>query len=111
MSYRPFGVVLRDLLIERNITTLNGNADWMRFARRRHGLSYETIRKAVTQERLPNPELMQRVARSLRIDPAEHFAEYRLWLIRREFDPREVGIDRALEALRTWDAFVEWVER
>ena len=66
---RPFGAVLRDLLIERGITTGIGNADWVTFARMLTDVSYESLRKAVTGERPPGVRIMQSVASALKVDP------------------------------------------
>ena len=106
MSFKPFGVVLRELLIERGVTTKVGNPSWTRFASSLKTMQYETLRKAVAGERRPTSQLMQEAAEALGVDPAEVFAEYRLWAARREFDPSEVGVARAMTMLEVWEAFV-----
>lgn len=90
-----FGVIVRNLLIAKRITTRNGNPDWVGFVNTVQGVSYETLRKAVTGERAPSPGLMEDVARALDEEPGI-FAEYRLWRYRRLFDPAVVGLDQAL---------------
>lgn len=100
-----FGNILRDLLIERDIVTGSGNANWAAFAEMLDGVHYETLRKAVVGDRLPNVELMEKIATVLEVNP-EVFPEYRLIQAQRLLDPREVGLDVALENLHT---FVEKV--
>lgn len=100
--YRPFGRVLRDLLIERDITTGMGSPNWSAFAELMEGVHYETLRKAVTGERAPTPQVMKAAADALGLDPAATFVEYALWEAARDFDPREVGVDQALANLKTW---------
>lgn len=106
MTMERFGVVLRDLVIERGFTTRTGNANWASFAKTLGGVHYETLRKAAAGERPPTLAVMELVADKLGVDPAETFAEYRLWAVRREFDPQHVGIDRALRTLDAWDRFL-----
>jgi hypothetical protein len=95
---RPFGAELRDLLIAKRLTDGMGNASWIALAARIPGVSYETIRKAVTRERLPSPELMMKCASAIGEKP-EVFSEYRLWAMRARLDPREVPIETALAVL------------
>jgi hypothetical protein len=102
-DYRTFGIVLRELLIERHITTKLGNPDWSTFARTLRDIHYETLRKAVAGERPVAPKVIEAVARKLRVEPVR-FAEYRLWQVRKTFDPGSVGIDAALENLARWEA-------
>lgn len=101
-TFRPFGRVLRDELVDRDITTGMGNPNWSAFADKLDGVHYETLRKAVTGERNASPSLMEACAAALNASP-EMFVEYRLWLAQREFDPREVGADQALKNLDTWN--------
>lgn len=98
----PFGVVLRNELIERGITTGMGNPNWSGFAQQLPGVHYETLRKAVTGERSPRPELMEACAAALEQDPAELFWEYALYQAQTMFDPAQVGIEQALENLHRW---------
>lgn len=95
----PFGQRLRDLLIERDITTGMGNPNWKKFAEMIPGVHYETLRKAVTGERDPAPALIERIAQVLKIDPVT-FDEYAVWKTQRMFDPREVGLEEAMENVR-----------
>jgi hypothetical protein len=99
---RPFGVVVRDLLIERGYTTGMGNPNWSGFALD-SGVGYESLRKAVTGERAPGAKLMEDVASSLKVSP-DTFAEYALLQAQRMFDPREVGTEQALANLEAWSA-------
>lgn len=98
---RPFGAVVRDLLIERDITTGMGNPNWSGFAQQLEGILYETLRKAVTGERWPSAKIMEAVANALDVEPTI-FWEYQLWLAQRAFDPREVGEDQAMKNLEAW---------
>lgn len=98
----PFGRVLRDLLVEADFTTRLGNPRWADFAKRLPGVHYETLRKAVTGERQPTPELMDLCARALRRSP-DVFVEYRLSQVRRAFEPKEVGFPAAIASLQLWE--------
>lgn len=98
---RLFGAVVRDLLIEKEITTPMGNPNWSAFALELQDVQYESLRKAVTGERRPSPKIMKEVARVLNVEPTE-FYEYQLWLVQRAFDPDEVGEDTAFANLQTW---------
>ncbi|HMI99552.1 MAG TPA: hypothetical protein VK488_06955 [Gaiellaceae bacterium] len=109
-DYRPFGVVLRDLLIEREITTKLGNPDWTAFARSLPDVHYETLRKAAAAERPVAPKVVEAVAKELGVEPAT-FADYRLWEVRKTFDPGSVGIDAALENLARWEGELESGDR
>jgi plasmid maintenance system antidote protein VapI len=96
-----FGDALADLLRENDYTTSTGNPNWHAFARELDGIHYETLRKAVNGQRGVTPELIEEVARALRIRP-QHFVEYRLHEARQVFDPREVGFDQALANVEAW---------
>jgi hypothetical protein len=98
---RPFGAVLRDLLIERGITTGIGNPDWVAFARSTPDVSYESLRKAVTGERPPGTRIMQSVASALAVEP-DVFWEYQLTEVQRSFNPSEVGQEVAFANLQAW---------
>ena len=102
-GFQPFGRVLRDLLIERDITTGMGSPNWSAFAELLDGVHYETLRKAVTGERQPSPQVMQAAAEALGLDPSETFTEFALWQATRDFDPREVGVEAALDNLKAWN--------
>lgn len=82
-------------------TTAIGTPNLAAFARDLNEVSYETLRRILARERDVTPAILEDVARALRIDPS-YFAEYRLWVVQREFDVREVGFERALENLRSW---------
>ena len=103
---RPFGAKLRDLLIEKDITTTMGNPDWTGFVQLVKGIHYETLRKAITGERLPAIKLIETVSDALSVAP-DTFVEYRLAEARRQFDPRAVSSAQALTTLSRWEAFLE----
>jgi hypothetical protein len=98
-----FGSALSELLLERDYSTQTGKPNWTAFARELQGAHYETLRRAVSGEREPSPRLLEGCARVVAIDPA-YFLEYRLYQARREFDPAEVGPERAARSLATWNA-------
>ena len=98
---RPFGAVVRDLLIEQGRVTAIGNPNWMEFAQGLDGVSYESLRKAVTGERPAGPKIIEAVASALGVEP-ESFWEYQLWAVQRSFDPREVGEEQAFANLQAW---------
>ena len=98
---RPFGEVLRDLLLEQGYRTPIGNADWPRFARDLGDVKYETLRKAVTRERAPSTRVMTRAAELLGVEPTI-FWEYELAQARQALDPRRVGEDEAYANLQRW---------
>ena len=98
---KSFGTVLRDLLIDRGYTTAIGNPNWSRFADELGDVQYESLRKAITGERLASAKIMERVAQQLDVEPSV-FWEYNLWLVQRAFDPKEVGEEKAFENLRKW---------
>ena len=101
----PFGAALRSLLISRGITTKNGNPDWVTFAERLPNIHYETLRKAVTGDRYPARKVIEAVSLALEVEPTV-FAEYDLWDTQRQFDPREVGLSRALWNAQRWKKVV-----
>lgn len=95
-----FPIALRDLLIEHDYATASGKPSWAAFAAELD-VHYETLRRAVTRERVPSPRLIEECARVLRIR-AEYFLEYRIYLAQRDFDPEAVGQERAIENLKAW---------
>lgn len=98
---RPYGVMLRDLLLGRDIVTAMGNPNWTAFVKQVRDVEYESLRKAITGERWPSPKIMEKTAEALGVEP-QVFREYQLWLAQRVFDPREVGEDEALANLKIW---------
>ena len=93
---------MHDLLAGREeFLTGTGNVNWRAVSEALHGVHYETLRKAVAGERLPAASLIEQVAKLLKVKP-EHFVEYELAQVQREFDVREVGFDQAVKNLRTW---------
>lgn len=99
----PFGVALRDLLIEYDYVTSTGRPNWSAFAAELQGVHYETLRRSVGGSRPASPRLMEECARVLRIAP-DYFLEYQIYRAQRDFDPHEVGHDRVIANLRTWAA-------
>jgi transcriptional regulator with XRE-family HTH domain len=99
--YRPIGLVLRDLLMERGIVTKMGNANFAAFAELLPSVHYETLRKLVTGERNPTVAGMAEMAEALKVDPHVFF-EYALAEVQDQFDPRVVGEDQAVANLRLW---------
>src|SRR5690606_39761876 len=59
---------------------------------------YRVVRGEVTV----TPAHMELLARALDVQP-EVFAEFRLWQVRRLFDPEQVGFKAAIEALKSWE--------
>lgn len=100
-TVQTFGRVLRDLLIEREITTGMGNPNWSAFSELLDTVKYETLRKAVTGERSVSVQVMEEAAKALKVSP-DVFIEYRVWQAQRMFDPREVGAETALKNLEAW---------
>lgn len=98
---RAFGVILRDLLIDRGYVTAMGNPNWAEFVLGLEDVHYESLRKAVTGERWPGAKIMEEAARVLEVSPSI-FYEYQLYEAQRAFDPKEVGADVAFENLRKW---------
>lgn len=60
---------------------------------------HSVFSRLITGENRVHPKHMEAIASALHILP-ETFAEYRLWKVRREFDPEEVGWDRAITNLQ-----------
>jgi hypothetical protein len=100
-STESFAVALRELVLEHDYTTKTGNPNWSAFCAELDDVHYETLRRAVAGKRPPSPLLIEECARVLRVRP-EFFLEYRVHLAKRDFDPREVGMDRVVQNLRTW---------
>jgi transcriptional regulator with XRE-family HTH domain len=100
-SAEPFGAAVRGLVMEdADLLTSTGNVNWTAVADK-IGIGYDTLRKAVSGERLPSVEVMAEVADGLGV-PTSYFSEYRLWETQRQFDVKEVGYDAAIANLRAW---------
>lgn len=99
-----FGRTLAEALVSSGYVRKNNNPHWVKFVTELPGVSYETLRKAVTGERWPSVELMKHAAERLHLEPTV-FVEYRLWLAQTELDPSRVGWERAVDALLEWEAF------
>jgi hypothetical protein len=68
------------------------------------GLHYAFLSDVVRRKETASPRSIELVARALGLQPCK-FAEYRLAVVRRAFDDRELGLDGALQnarTLRTW---------
>lgn len=101
-SEQHFGQRLHRLLLEREeFRTRTGNINWRTVAQALDGVHYETLRKAVSGERLPSVALVEQCAELAGVSPDE-FAEYRLAQAQLAFDVREVGWDQAMENLRAF---------
>lgn len=106
-SEAHFGDALRDLVQamgDDRFLSPNRNVNWMEFVKavlEPRGVKYETLRKAIAGERHPGASLIETVAQVVGVRP-EYFIEYRLAQALREFDPSEVGFDKARENLRQW---------
>jgi transcriptional regulator with XRE-family HTH domain len=98
---KTFGEALREIVVERDYATSAGAPNWSAFAAALEGVSYETLRRTITRQKLPSAQLIEECARALGIRP-EYFLEYRLALARRDFDPAEIGLDRAIANLAVW---------
>jgi hypothetical protein len=100
----PFPIALRELVVEHDYATSNGDPNWSAFAADLEGIHYETLRRTVVGDQRPSPNLIEECARALRVRP-EYFLEFRLYLAQRDFDPEAVGLERAVDNLRTWTRF------
>ena len=97
-----FGPTLVQLVIQRGYVRKNHSPDWMNFVAVVPDVEYETLRKAIAEERPVSETLLRRVAAALNVEPTV-FTEYRLIQARRALDPKEVGWSRAVEALQAWE--------
>ena len=95
-SWKRFGPTLAELIVNSGYSRRNHNPDWVRFVAGVPGFSYETLRKAVADERAVSETLMRRVAAALNVEPSV-FLEFRLLQARHELDPLEVGWRRAAD--------------
>lgn len=101
---KPFRQVALELFRDReDVLTQTGNVNWMKVAELLPDVYYETLRKAVAGDRIPTPDLMEKVAAEAGVEPTA-FAEYQLHLARRQFDVKEVGLETAMRNLRAWAA-------
>lgn len=102
-----FGDALRDLVQQMNderFFSPNRNINWMEFVKvelEPRGIKYETLRKAIAGERSPGASLIESVAEVVGVRP-EYFIEYRLAQALQQFDPNEVGFEKARDNLRKW---------
>lgn len=73
-SVQRFGPTLARLLIDSGYARRNSNPDWVRFVVEVPGVSYETLRKAVADERPVSETLMRRVASALNVEPTSFWS-------------------------------------
>lgn len=98
---RPFHVVLEELRDEAGLSQEN-----LAFEARAYvedGLTTSTVNKLELGHRHPTIRTMEALAKALGVEP-DLFAEYRLALVRRLFDEREIGLDAALAHLAALEA-------
>ena len=69
-----------------------------RLQKRGVNLSNSELQRMASEETVPRPKAMEAIARFFGEDP-RCFVEYRMWLIRRDYDPEEVGFTEALRNL------------
>lgn len=94
-----FGAVLSRLLLQQPAyTTALRGPNYSAFVLDVPGVSYESLRKAVTNERPPGDALMMAVAEALDQDPSI-FAE---WRRRRLLEQVEALSDDDMEKLEAW---------
>ena len=97
-----FKDVVRGLFLDReDFITLTGNVNWMAVSEALPDVYYETLRKAVTGDRPPSMDLMEKVAALAGVSP-EVFSEYQMEKARQQFDPKVVGWEQAEQNLRSW---------
>jgi hypothetical protein len=70
-DHMKFGPVLVDLVIKSGCVRKNHSPDWVRFVGSVPGVRYETLRKAVAEERPVSEELMRKVAHALNVEQWE----------------------------------------
>jgi transcriptional regulator with XRE-family HTH domain len=98
---QPFPIALRELIVEHDYATTSGTPNWSAFAARLDRVHYETLRRVAAGKRVPSPEVIEECARVLGVPP-EYFLEYRVYLAQRDFDPGAIGLERAVQNLKTW---------
>ena len=59
------------------------------------GVMHSYIAAILTGRETPSPRSLELIAAACGTEP-QHFVEYRMWKLRGEIDPREVGFDAAL---------------
>ncbi len=96
MTDKPFPEAVAELLQEQEVS----QRELARRTRQAHkkGLAVSTINYYISGDLRPSPDSMKRVATALHVQ-AEHFAEYRLAVARRNLDPEVVGLRAALRNL------------
>jgi transcriptional regulator with XRE-family HTH domain len=95
-SYKPFPETMSMLLDMEGIGVREMHR---RAVRKGWGVSQPHANRLRTGETEVSPEHMEAIARGLNIAP-ETFLEYRLWQVRRSYDPKEVGFKQATANLK-----------
>lgn len=106
-SYKPFPETMSMLLEMEGISTREMHR---RGVRKGWGVSQATANRLTTGDSEVSPEHMEAIARALNVAP-ETFLEYRLWRVRREYDPKEVGFSRASANLKRLERGEDAVEK
>src|ERR1700752_782868 len=95
-STEPFGDTLRSLMERRGLTS-RALAEATRGLDGK-GMTHAHINMLANGHDRPSLRAMELIAEACGVEP-EYFAEYRLGLALRELDPRQVGLEQALENL------------
>jgi hypothetical protein len=102
-SVKPFGEEARDLMFTNPaLLKKNLSPNWKKLSLLSE-IEYESLRKAISGERLPSDKIMRAVAKALNVRP-EHFIEYQANRAREQFDPKVVGLEAALQNLALFEA-------
>jgi transcriptional regulator with XRE-family HTH domain len=93
-SHQPFPQTLRKLLSDQGVSQRE-----LARRTRRHGWGSVPAVNLLANDQLdPTIPAMEAIARALEVNP-DYFAEYRLAIYRRDFDPKQVGLKKALRNL------------
>lgn len=101
-----FTAALRRHMAERNVTFRQLAAETKTVDQLGRGLSHTYLGNIARGTDAPTANSIELVAAALEVDPLE-FAEYRLAMVRRLLDEREVGLERALANLRAIEDAVD----
>lgn len=97
-STQPFNETLRSIMDMADVS----NRELTRRCRERGWGSLATINRLVLGEVRPSMNAMESIATALKVKP-ETFSEYRLGKARRQLDPEQVGLSKALKALNRFE--------
>jgi len=95
-SHEPVTVALRRLLDENGATLRAVAAKTRESDRAGKGINHTYISAVLSGREKPSPRSLELIARVLNVEP-EFFAEYRMWKLRAELDPHQVGFDAAMQ--------------